>query len=118
MIYSLIAWARPFLYGALIVFVNFPINQYFILVSSFIHLFFLLVCASFSLGFVAYLVLLAKTVLGVYVNFVLVLATEDSAAVQAAAWVVLVLAGVEVGEGVGKLGRLIFRNKGVLEEGY
>ena len=78
----------------------------------------MLVCASFCLSLVPYIVLVAKAVLGVYVNFVLLLASADSGAVEGAAWAVLVIGGLELGEGVGKLGRLVLRNKGVMEEDY
>lgn len=78
----------------------------------------MLICASFCLSFWSYLFLVFKTALGIVVNFVILLAEEESTVVKIAAYCVVGVAILEIGEALFKFVRLILRNKGVINEIY
>lgn len=117
-LFTLLSWLRPYLISILVLFVPFPTNQYFVISFSIIHLFFMLICASFCLSLWSYLLLVAKTALGVFFNFVFLLAAEESAITKIAAYSVIAVGLIEMGEALFKLIRLILRNKGVINASY
>lgn len=78
----------------------------------------MLICASFCLSFWSYILLISKTSLGIFVNFVILLAEEESAVIKIAAYSVIVVGMVEIGEALFKSVRLILRNKGVISAPY